>query len=495
VYALAVTGQGVYIGGLFNGAGTTSRPCALEVDHSGSLMAWNPKAGGLIHSIAVSGSTVYLGGQLQALGTSKRGGAGAVTATSGNVLPWNPNIETSGDVKHLEVNGSTVYLTGDFTTAGGAPRSGAAAFTTAGALLPWRTNMVGIQIQTAGLIGDKVMVGGDFHGIAQVARNHAFAINANGLIQPWNPSITGGYRSTVKAITVSGTNVYLGGTFTTVGTSPRSNIAAVSTSGVVQPWNPGVTGQSVNSIAVSGANVYFGGAFSKVGTSIRANAAAVNLSGVLQPWNPAPNGTVNSLLVSGISVFLGGKFSKLGAIFRNNAAAVATTGPLLPWNPNVGNPGGYPKGSSYAQVKAMAISGSTIYMGGNFGSLGATPRRNLAAIGTNGRVLDWAPLGADYGDVDMDLDSVSAISVLGSNIYFGGGFMLWDSASRKAYRNAASASTSGALGSWLPPEISGDVYAIDPSAQSVLVGGGISGVGKTTVNNFASFGPTGTFSG
>ena len=57
---------------------------------------------------------------------------------------------------------------------------------------------------------------------------------------------------------------------------------------------------------------------------------------------------------------------------RNNIAALdAATGAATPWNPNA---------NSY--VKALAVSGATLYAGGQFTAIGELPQSDVAAITT-----------------------------------------------------------------------------------------------------------------
>ena len=77
------------------------------------------------------------------------------------------------------------------------------------------------------------------------------------------------------------------------------NAAAVGTDGVLTSWNPQVGG-NVNTLAVSGSTVYLGGGFISVGGTPRARAAAVGLDGALNTgWNLNLTGSpVQQLAVS-----------------------------------------------------------------------------------------------------------------------------------------------------------------------------------------------------
>ena len=69
---------------------------------------------------------------------------------------------------------------------------------------------------------------------------------------------------------------------------------------------------------------------------------------------------MNALAVSGSTVYAGGTFSSIGGQSRNRIAALdASTGDATAWDPNASN-----------AVFALAVSGSTVYAGGDFTTIG-----------------------------------------------------------------------------------------------------------------------------
>jgi hypothetical protein len=127
----------------------------------------------------------------------------------------------------------------------------------------------------------------------------------------------------VRALAVAGSNVYLGGDFTSVnGSQTRNHAAAVdATIGNVTGWNPNVEcsscgpGPTVASLAVSGKTVFLGGDFAGIdsinGTQTRTNLAQVDATtGIATDFNPTPDGQVNALGADGGGgVVAGGSFN------------------------------------------------------------------------------------------------------------------------------------------------------------------------------------------
>jgi hypothetical protein len=83
---------------------------------------------------------------------------------------------------------------------------------------------------------------------------------------------------------------------------------------------------------------------------------------------------VSALAVSGSTVYAGGQFTGIGGQPRSNVAALdAATGLATAWNPGVGGPSG-------GSVSTLAVSGSTVYAGGDFSNIGRVEASGLARI-------------------------------------------------------------------------------------------------------------------
>jgi hypothetical protein len=307
--------------------------------------------------------------------------------------------------------------------------------------------------------GSTVYAGGEFSTIGGQERYCIAAIDAStGSPTSWNPDVDG----TVYSLAVSSSTVYAGGDFTDIGGQARNYIAAIDASGNATSWNPNAD-YTVRSLAVSSSTVYAGGDFTTIGGQERYYIAAINASGNATSWNPDANGTVYSLAVSGSTVYAGGAFTTIGGQTRNYIAAIDASGNATSWNPN----------ADYT-VCSLAVSGSTVYAGGDFTTIGGQERYYIAAINASGNVTSWNP------DVD---GIVYSLAVSGSTVYAGGDFTTIGGQER--YYIAAIDASTGSPTSW-NPDANGIVYAIGLSYSNakVYVGGEFSNIFNESCHSY-----------
>jgi hypothetical protein len=329
---------------------------------------------------------------------------------------------------------------------------------------------------------------------------------ADGSLDPnFRPTITGG---SVETLAISGTTLLVGGGFTSVNGTPRSRLAALSPTGALLSWNPGVTG-AVRSIDVDSATstAYLGGSFSTVGGQTRGNAAAVPIGD-----RPANAGTCLANYdavdcaptafdpdVSGYAVFdlavdransavyLAGEFSSVGGSAQSRLAAVnASTGARdASWSPDPD-----------AQVMTVTVNGSRVYVGGYFGTIAGQTRGWVASFATTGgRAIDaWNPNAAMGGTCQCG-DGVRDIQVVGSTTYLAGNF--WSLGGVARNRVGAVDTTTGIATAWNPHV--GDatngspstVWSIAVAGAKTMIGGNFDNVGGMARDHVAAIGPDG----
>jgi hypothetical protein len=222
-----------------------------------------------------------------------------------------------------------------------------------------------------------VYVGGQFTNIGGQPRSCIAALDAvTGAATDWNPNAYKDSYPAIHALALSGSIVYAGGAFSSIGGKARTNIVALdAATGNATDWAPETdTGlySDVFALALSGSLVYAGGDFSSIGGKARNGLAAIDAAtGVATDWNPNPDGgegLVTALEVSGTTVFAGGGFTTMGGQTRNFLATVdAVTGLPTAWNPNAG---------SYA--RALVLSDTSVYVGGKFTTIGGSSRPYFA---------------------------------------------------------------------------------------------------------------------
>ena len=357
-----------------------------------------PETNSTVLCVVQSGNRVYVGGEFTMIGGVSRNYLAAFDATTGVVdANWNPNM--GGTVYTVAVSGSKVYAGGVFTTVNGATtRNRLAAFNVANesdtgtADANWNPNLNN-QVRCLAVSGSKVYAGGNFSTVnGATTRNCLAAFDVadgsdTGIADAnWNPNL----NSFVYEVAVSGSKVYAGGNFTTVnGGTTRNRLAAFnvadgSDTGIADAnWNPNMNSW-VFSLAVSGSKIHAGGQFTTVnGATARNRLAAFNVAdgsdtGTADAnWNPNMNGDVIALAFSGSEVYAGGQFTTAnGATTRNylaafNVADGSDTGTALAWNPSANN-----------LLYTLWPSGSGVFAGGAFTTIGGNPKNYLAGFGS-----------------------------------------------------------------------------------------------------------------
>jgi hypothetical protein len=488
VRAIQLSFDRVFVGGDFTfiGGVTRNRLAALNIA-TGTAHPWNPNANGAVRAMLHFGQTLYVGGSFSMIGDSTRNRVAAFDTSSGVPLTFNPNV-TGAAVNAIVMGPNGLFIAGDFTQVRGQPRFYVAALRGDGSPLSPLAAPNG-PVHTLLIAGNALYLGGSFSTIEALQRFGVGAINPFVVgVLPWNPSTNrdGTAPGFVNALAISGRTIFVGGDFRRVAGQTRNNLAAVDTAGVgaLSAWNP-VAGGLVNSFSFDLASValFTGGRFASVNGVLRNYLAALNDSlGVATNFNAniarlTPTG-VRSLAISGATLYAGGDFDSVGGQFRKRLCAVnATTGALSAWNP-------FPPSSNYSGEgpHALAISRGRVYVGGSYELRGVTPQRfHLVSLdSTNGALLPWNP------NMTLTGGSVFALSVAGSLAYVGGTFSTIGDSSRN--RIAALDTGTAKATSW-NPNASGPVHSIAVSGSAIYIGGFFTTVRGLARNSLAAIDP------
>jgi trimeric autotransporter adhesin len=336
---------------------------------AGAVVSANPDDGtcetnGRVNAVAYLGGTVYLGGSFTQVDGTPRNRLAACDAATGNLLSWNPNANNVVRALKVSPAGTRVYVGGDFSAVGGASRSRVAALNpTSGAAFGW-SPYVNDQVKaiTTSNSGSTVYVGGDFDSAEGAGRRHLAAFNATSgnLSTTFKPTVSNGTGrfATVLAMDVSadGDTLYFCGDFALVNGSSRRNAGAVSTGvATLRAWSPASTAGTAADLTVSasGNTVFVGGR--AAGGYVQAYGPNVGGTPV---WNVGTNGDVEALAISSTTLYVGGHFTSIGGGGRGHLAALrASGGGVDPWNPGANGVFG---------AFGAAITSSRVAFGGEF---------------------------------------------------------------------------------------------------------------------------------
>ncbi|MCB9134530.1 MAG: hypothetical protein H6636_03830 [Anaerolineales bacterium] len=355
VFALAVSGTDVYVGGWFtNTAGIPEADYIAKWDGAnwsalGNNGAGNGSINGIVRTIALDGANVYVGGSF-----SDVNNFGTPLTAADAIAIWDG------------YNWSALGHNG----AGN------------GSILP------GAHVGTITINDVNVYVGGNFIDV----NNYGTVLGAADKLAVWNTQThnwsalggdgagDGSIEDEVMTIAVDGVNVYAGGIFHEV-----NNYGTVLTKAAyLARWNGtnwtalgdnGVGGAALNNVVTTllpvGTDIYVGGFFT--------DTAGLPEADYIARWDGAnwhalgSNGLgdgaldrgVMSLARSGFSLYVGGWFYRVS----NNGVTVSTANYVARWNGTTWSglgDDGHGSGVLYSSVYAVATSGADVYVGGAF---------------------------------------------------------------------------------------------------------------------------------
>lgn len=303
VHAMATAGDHLYIAGEFTQVGTIAANHIARYNRAtGQWSALDNGINGNVMALAFHDGLLYAGGNFTS--------AGQVTAYDvafWDGTTWHPfgtqarifeRSQEGGEigtyVNSLAVTGDRVYIGGHFQTIQfGTDTSDLSSFVVVHNLVAWdRLNdgwgWVGtplnpgvtdhelsglfVEVNALALIGDTLYVGGDFNQAGTVAANNLARYNlATSTWSAPNSSVGGFNRSTVYALAVYGTDLFVGGHFTTAGPVAARFVARFDT--LTDTWSSLGGGLKwyndehieVYSLATAASGVYVGGDFTTAG--------------------------------------------------------------------------------------------------------------------------------------------------------------------------------------------------------------------------------------
>ncbi len=504
VYALAVSGDKLYIGGAFSNVNGITRQ-SLAAFYSQAAMSnlagtmineWGPWTDREVYSLAVGGNNLYIGGFFDSVNGERRGGLAAVGLADGFLTPWYPTRDYRDAlfVLTLAVNGTTVYVGGFFDQLGVKPRRNLASIEFDGTINAWNPEP-NSGVYDIKIVKDTVYVAGFFTALISTPNTNSKYLTAFGIdggTRFWRPNVNG----PVNVIALNGTEAYLGALingFNAVDAITRNRLASINNDGTLSDWDPDASG-NVNALAINHNTntIYIGGLFSSIKNISRTSLAAVSTSSdsILDSWTANVDGAVKVIDIDDVSgtVYVGGSFKTVnGNASHKGIVALDSIGAidsrlLL----------GFTSATNNGRVSAISVDNGVVYVGGYFDSVtdagtGANViRENLAAFTTVGElVTSWNPVA--NGNVNT-LDTSKGV------VYIGGDFTGMGASPVTVRNNLAAVTTAGSLTSWNPSvvQVANNTWkvvndlAIDSTTDIIYVGGSFTGVGALTRNRLAA---------
>jgi hypothetical protein len=318
-----------------------------------------------VWAIAQSGNMIYIGGQFTQVGGVTRNRLAAIDAVSGDVLPWDPN--SAGVVCALAIGADGyVYAGGKFTSVGGVTRKNVVKLhpTTGAVVTAWRGKATQGVVRALAATSSDIYLGGTFLKVNATPRNRLAALDSTtGALRSWNP----GANDVVRGLDVGADgSVYAGGYFTIAGGVSRRGVVRLNpVTGAATAFNAGI-GYPLTALSVVGSRVYLAGA--GLGGTVAAHDAVTGA----RVWSVATDGDVQGIDASGSTVYAGGHFDIIGGAPRWHLAALdATDGTLLAWEPRPNGPYG---------VGPVVVTSDALLIGGGFTKVNGIDQPKFARL-------------------------------------------------------------------------------------------------------------------
>lgn len=418
--------------------------------------------------------TTYVGGDFTRYGAFT-GGSALVSGSSAAVNTAFPSV--TGEVLAVEADGSGGwFLGGTFTAVGGQVRDGIARVDSTGALTSFGIGSgPGTTVRALELVGTRLYVGYDTT-VEGLTPRFIGAFNATtGASEVLLPSVNG----SVRAITATATDLFIGGSFTSVDGVPKTGLARINavTGALNTVWTADVSGgdASVYALALGSAGLVAGGSFTHVtNTTVlipRENLVRVtSATGVAQDWEPDPNGAVRSIVSVGTvidvgtsGVVIGGDFTQVsdqhGPLARNKLALIWDEG-ISVWDLQI--VGTSVNGFAFDETTGIG------YAVGDFTAAGGQARSDAFAFSIETGLTPWSPGLSQQGTATDP--KANAVAVWGDSVLMGGTFTMANTQTRN--RAAAVAADGTLVPNWNPDLPSGSVNVMTVNSDYVYIGGG-----------------------
>lgn len=340
-----------------------------------------------VTAVLYVGNTIYIGGkftQVQAPGTGgafvPRNHLAAIDATTGAVLPWDPNANGIVYSLALSAGGTELYAGGAFTQIGGKGHLRIAEIdpVTGVAVSTFKPSL-DAAVFTVTPTASNLYVGGDFTTVNSAAHPYLAALDpTSGALNTAfaAPAPDAGVLAT--ALSTDGSKLFVGGNFLHLGTSSQNHIGAVSSStGALLTWKTHVA-YPVLGLVATATDVYAAGAGS--GGHVPDFDQA---TGTLK-WYAQLDGNVEAVTIVDGILYAGGHFNNYcdGGVYTGGLCQTAVIRHhLLALDPLTGTIQAFSTPiNSTLGVYALGNGGTRLGLGGDFTKIAGVAQAHFAQL-------------------------------------------------------------------------------------------------------------------
>jgi hypothetical protein len=326
VRAFAGTPTNLYVGGAFNQVGQTNARLVAQFDGAN----WSPMGSGVsggsgsfaavVNAMDTTSSNVYVGGLFNTAGSVSAADIAAWDGANWSALGSGPGgvvaaitVRTDGVYAAGAPQGASLYGSPFFLRWDGASWQSVLVYNPNDTFLALYINDSNIGMDAMAFQDTNIYVGGHF-SITWHDPTLTFETNCMNIMRfdgTYARIVGTGLNSNVVAMTMLGTNLYVAGLFTNAGGLPANHIAMWD-GNVWSAVGSGVVGNgTVNTLTTIGTNLYAGGTFTNMG-GVRASRIAKWDGNVWSALGSGVSATVQGLYSSGSNLYAGGSLRAAG---------------------------------------------------------------------------------------------------------------------------------------------------------------------------------------
>ncbi|MBS1772655.1 MAG: T9SS type A sorting domain-containing protein [Bacteroidetes bacterium] len=431
VFALANKGDTLYVGGNFKTISSTPKNgFAAYSIVSGNLLPINIDVKIIfterINDIAVLGDSLYIGGGFDTINNQYRRNIAAFNRLTGAMLPWTSH--TNDEVLDVYADNGQIFVSGNFSSVARKLRNNIAELDLKSDTITKWNPIVNDSVFAINVIGNKVYIGGAFSNVNDSARNYNAALDAvTGNTLAWNPKADGAIYSIVKN---SSNQYYAGGVFAKVNGMNKNGIAQLDSMGMPASWTGiNTAGSKVYCLLINNGKLFVGGEFTDITGTTRTNLGAINLStGLCDVFNPV-------LLIANTHTFTippvknihpwGAGIAVPGRIFTQSGMNGLGNYYILGFVTTSPSTGSYLYASVPEPINDFQISGIRTIVAGDFKTIIDTPTVHIQRTQTS-KLLALIDIATGFSSPFTSPfnwgDHANTIGIYGNKMYVGGDF-------------------------------------------------------------------------